>query len=109
MIKLFLDDIRIPSDIYESGNWETVRSYDKFVEYVNLNFDDISSISLDHDLGLDEFGEIQKTGYDCIKWLINYCMDTGKDLPKIWCHSMNPVGRANILGIVNSYLKQINN
>jgi hypothetical protein len=66
-------------------------------------------ISLDHDLAdihylkpnSDEYAE--KIGYDCAKWLIEYCMDNYLDLPKFYCHSMNPVGKKNILSLLENF------
>lgn len=48
----------------------------------------------------------EKTGYDCAKWLINYCVDNRKELPTtILVHSMNPAGTQNIWSLFNSYWK----
>lgn len=39
----------------------------------------------------------EKTGYDCAKWLVDYCIDNKLTLPKhVYVHSMNPVGKKNI-------------
>ena len=37
-----------------------------------------------------------ETGFDCAKWLVNYCIDNNKELPKWYKHSANPVGKENI-------------
>lgn len=42
------------------------KNYDEFVTAVQKEYPDW--ICFDHDLGEG------KTGYDCAKWLINYCM-----------------------------------
>ena len=126
---LFLDDVRNPSDcvnymytpIYTSVDWIIVRTYDEFVKTIIENgLPEI--ISFDHDLAdehyspemyteahyndlYDEFKE--KTGYDCAKWLVNYCMDNNVKLPEtILVHSMNPVGRNNIKSYFKSYKNQ---
>lgn len=126
---LWLDDLRNPFINHENKvpleatvvHW--VLNYDQFVEYINkFGLPDI--ISFDHDLAdehytpseywddYDKSKEYQdskdyseKTGKDCADWLINYCMDRDIDLPKFYVHSANPVGRDNILGVLNSYLK----
>ena len=55
---------------------------------------------------IPEFKE--KTGYDCAKWLINYCMDNQLELPEtILIHSMNPVGSLNIKSLFDSYYKSL--
>lgn len=72
-------------------------------------------ISFDHDLGMEHYRDgdrgmydyesyTEKTGYDCAKWLVGYCMDHKLPLPEIAVHSMNNVGASNIL----AYLKQGN-
>lgn len=126
---LWLDDMRNPFIDYENKvpvestviHW--VLNYDQFVEYINkFGLPDI--ISFDHDLAdehytpkeywddYDKSKEYQesrdyreKTGKDCANWLINYCMDRDLNIPKFYVHSANPVGRDNILGVLNSYLK----
>lgn len=68
-------------------------------------------ISFDHDLADEHYwkqntGEfVEKTGYDCVKWLIEYCMDNDVDLPKFYCHSMNPVGKENIERLLKNFKK----
>ena len=106
MIKryVFLDDIRYPKDvfnyipnpIYIEKEWVIVRSYDEFINDVLDN--GLSYLySYDHDLAdqhynshllkvidYDKFTE--KTGYSCAKWLVNYCIDNNKELPKYFFH-----------------------
>jgi hypothetical protein len=116
-LKLYLDDVRTPLD----DSWVVVRNYDEFVETVTRhglhNFD---VISLDHDLGegamveyytnvknnftLDYNNIEEKTGMDCTKFLIEYCMDNGVNLPLVYVHSANPIGSANMMGYINNYL-----
>lgn len=105
MSKLFLDDFRNPPD----SSWDTVKSYDEFVAHIEKNgVPDI--ISFDHDLGKEHYGYyidyiaqgadseipyeefVEKTGYDCAKWLIERGI-----LPKEYrIHSMNPAEAMNI-------------
>jgi hypothetical protein len=54
----------------------------------------------------DNFKE--KTGYDCAKWLCNYCIDNGIPLPEYYVHSMNPVGRENIKFYLDSCYEHMN-
>lgn len=42
----------------------------------------------------------EKTGYDCAKWLIEYCTNNNLKLPKYYVHSMNPVGARNIKNLL---------
>lgn len=98
MKKLYLDDIRNP----KSEGWTIVRNFEDFVDYINKNgLPD--EISFDHDLGEDV-----KTGYDCAKWLCEYCWMNGIPIPPYNVHSANPVGRDNIIGTLKSYEKKLN-
>lgn len=124
MKKLFLDDIRNPIDCCSymqyrgidlkqyHEEWDIVRNYKEFVEHINLvGLPDI--ISFDHDLAdhlLDKDRNIlsEKTGYDCAKWLIEYCMDNNEELPKFIVHSMNPVGTKNIKDLLNNFKQKSN-
>ncbi len=115
---MFLDDIRYPIEAYHytkqeiflRNDWHIVRNYEQFINRI-LEKGLPEMISFDHDLadghGLEsdsqEFNG--KTGYDCAKWLINYCMDHSILLPKFYCHSMNPVGKANIEGLLTNFKK----
>lgn len=125
MYNLFLDDTRSPIDVYRytfkyiyvENEWTIVRNYDEFVKVIETNgVPDI--ISFDHDLADEHYGThdhltqdeydlyTEKTGYHCAKWLINYCIDKGLDLPKtILIHTMNAVGARNIASLFNTYEK----
>ncbi|WP_233592264.1 cyclic-phosphate processing receiver domain-containing protein [Flavobacterium sp. RSP15] len=126
---LFLDDIRHPHDVYRytqqtmflQKKWEIVRSYIEFVQWITINgLPDF--ISFDHDLAdmentspppsvnNDQSKEWQdaqihneKTGYECAKWLVDYCLDNNLGCPKFYCHSMNPVGKDKINGLLNQF------
>lgn len=117
-VRVYLDDIRTPVD----ADWIVCRNYDEFVKKVDeIGLDNISTISLDHDLGetaireyfknvtnnyvLDYNNIHEKTGYDCAKWLVDKSMEDNIDLPQITTHSANPIGSANIMGYINNYLK----
>ena len=115
MYKLYLDDIRVPTNTYlntKNEDWVVVRSYDEFVKVITERGLP-EYVSFDHDLGqehyvhgfkglpptYDEYKE--KTGMEAAKWLVEYCMDNNKSLPQYLVHSANPIGRDNI----NSYLE----
>jgi hypothetical protein len=130
MRRLFLDDIRNPKDclsymkddVYDE-NWDIVRTYDEFVDYITKNGVP-DEISFDHDLAdehydpsmylsssiyvgkYDSFKE--KTGYDCAKWLSDYCVNNIVPMSKFYVHSMNPVGRDNIRSVLNTLNKILN-
>lgn len=128
---LWLDDYRDPFD--EKVDWmvfspigrdvhvEWVKSYRDFVEYIKRNgLPD--GICFDHDLGLPAqlmhrskgtskresrrlARETEKTGYDCAKWLCNYCDTVKKPLPTYAVQSANVVGKQNIISYLENYKK----
>ena len=87
-VVLWLDDLRDPNspfktdaiykypfkwiDVYSPINddydvvW--VKTYDEFVKYITENSLP-AGVCFDNDLGEE------KEGYDCVKWLVNYCQD----------------------------------
>jgi hypothetical protein len=125
---LYLDDIREPKQSYKKTGdtryidlkWRVVKCYSEFVETIALN--GIPNIvSFDHDLGeehinyyFDNGGRenppdplkahfTEKTGYDCAKWLVEYCTENGLPMPIYLIHSANPVGADNIRAILKRY------
>lgn len=124
---LFLDDFRKSNFLNDCRTWTTVRNYKDFVETIkecglpNL-------ISFDHDLALEHYPVFEeniafgkpydipynkykeKTGYDCAKWLVEYCLNNKLPLPDFQVHSKNPVGKENInkllIGFRNHQEKQ---
>lgn len=110
---LFLDDERFPYDVtwlrLPVYPWIIVRNFDEFKQIIEKNGIP-NFISFDHDLADFHYeamlrevnGETdvdygpEKTGYDCAKWLAQYCMDTQQPIPNYTVHSLNPIGRANI-------------
>jgi hypothetical protein len=105
---LWLDDLRNPTQAQfrvwitvifgENVKVTWVKGYREFVNYLTEN-PMPDGMSLDHDLGTE------LTGLDCAKWLIEYCMNNAVKLPKYFVHSQNPVGRDNIQGYLDNYLK----
>lgn len=123
---LFLDDIRttgiilsmIPAEIIgefiDGSEINLVKNYDEFVDYIKK--EGIPKfISFDHDLSIlhiisddfpvEEFSISEKTGSDCAKWLVEYCLENDINFPEYYVHSMNIIGKSNIESIINSYKK----
>lgn len=115
-MKILLDDIRIPFDVflntvdydyYKNEDWLVIRTYEDFVTHIMENGVP-EMISFDHDLTFDHYlSENQKdinydnmkvkTGYHAAKWLIQYCNLKGIKLPRVKVHSQNPEGKKNIM------------
>lgn len=116
---LFLDDERVPKQVkwieLPLVNWVIVRNYDDFVHHITTHGIPLI-VSFDHDLALEHYADAgkqqlnyatyrEKTGYDCAKFLVEYCLERNYNLPKYYVHSMNTVGKANILSLLNSYTR----
>lgn len=95
---IYIDDERSPKT---SKEFKVCRSMREAVDMI-LVYGFPEYISFDHDLG-----ENQPTGFDFAKWLVNHDMDTG-EMPENFdynIHSANPVGGANIAGLLDNYLQ----
>ena len=88
--------------MYRKENWQIVRSYDEFVDWILKNgLPDV--VSFDHDLAdehytfVGDYSKLKvKTGYHAAKWMVDFCLHEGYELPEWYVHSMNPVGADNI-------------
>lgn len=127
-MKVFLDDIRDPrdclgymhtrigpyNDLY-SQDWAVVRNYDEFRGIIMHYADKITHVSFDHDLSDEHYNPVMMvadedynqlydtfkefTGKECAEWMKEFYNEIGRKLPMIFVHSMNPVGRQNILNV----------
>ena len=132
---LWLDDYRDPfgdfsewlmfSPIGQDVEVHWVKNYEEFTKWIYRNgLPD--GICFDHDLDdqhytpeelwtdyakSKQYQEAQKytekTGYDCAKFLTEYCIDYSKELPKWYSHSANPVGRDNIDRLLINFLRRV--
>ncbi len=131
---LWLDDIRDPKDIIwidwmiDNGinpnefNITWVKSYDEFTNWIKKNGLP-SLICFGHDLGEDVAkGRVSKgmskrqarilkretlSGFDCAKWLIEFCLDNELNAPEFKIQSANPVGAENIKGLIENFRKNV--
>jgi len=116
---IFLDDIRYPKEVFwvdlPIKPWILIRDYNRFIEFVTNKGYAPSFISYDHDLGDAHYrhglnnDEIpydtykEKTGYDAAKWMVEFCSKQNIKHPDYAVHSMNPVGKQNIISYIQSY------
>lgn len=104
---LWVDDARNPfendwlnfSPIGRSCRVVWARSYQEIIDFLKNEWPD--TICLDHDLGEE------KSGYDIAKYIVDRCINECRELPLFASQSANPVGRENILGLLNRYKKFI--
>jgi hypothetical protein len=126
MYNLFLDDCRHPSEVdwvkLPDVRWIIARTYEDFVRIIER--DGLPEIvSFDHDLGPSAYSQVvsammtgeidyskitEKTGYDAARFLVNYCLERNAALPEYYIHTLNPVGKLNILSVLQSYEKFYN-
>ena len=130
---LFLDDERHPDQVtwVEFPRYDAVfivRNYDAFVNQVTLGGMP-GFVCFDHDLADTHYevmleenkyayddGDLkktfdygsEKTGYDCAKWLVDYCSNNGFKFPRYVVHSMNPAGKERIEGYIENAKKHLN-
>ena len=120
---LFLDDLRIPThvtwvNVPKDQHYSVVRNYQEFVDIITLRglpkfvcYDhDLNDVHYGHGLQGDDIpydSYTEKTGYDVAKWLVDYCMKKGVKHPPYVVHSMNPVGKQNIISYVESYNRTV--
>lgn len=131
---LWLDDVRDP--FAKDGEWLVfapmkaheviwVKDYNEFVAWITENgLPD--GIAFDHDLADEHYAPQahwdekyaswaesqnfkEKTGMDCAKWLVDYCLDNDKVLPRFGSHSANPPGRENIIKLLTNFKKSQGN
>jgi hypothetical protein len=128
MYNLFLDDYRIPAQaLYwecEGGkscvvsrpllSWIVVKSYKEFVEMITKNGIP-RTVSFDHDLHVEHYVESnlnveprygqyqEKTGYECLQWLAEYCKQKGSPLPKCYVHTFSARGRENMFALIEGF------
>lgn len=125
---LFLDDKRVPKEvysykpepIYSEQSWTVVRNYDEFLQKLAERYADgyfPCVISLDHDLdpehyrigmlsGFSKFDETSvstPTGWHCLKWFLKFCDVNDFVLPKILMHSQNSGGIINMTALLDEY------
>jgi len=100
-IKLFIDDIRQPSDVgFINSEWVVARTYSEAMRYIESFKPQL--ISFDHDLGY-----MQPSGFDIAKELLNLDMDLGEYISsdfKYYVHSANPIGAENIRSLLDNYI-----
>ena len=100
---LFLDDDRIPQDVfwkkdveYTQYRWVIVRTAAQFMAQIIMHGIP-AFVSFDNDIN-DFTGPEGKeiTGYDLAKFLCMHCIDNNIQLPKVVSHSKNIVDQPKI-------------
>lgn len=118
---LFLDDVRFPKDVkwvdlpsIDPYSWTIVRNYNEFCDIILLKGLP-EYVTFDHDLADEHYGNsdpskyTEKTGYDCAKWLVEYCRINNIKFPNYLVHSLNPIGTENIYKYIENYKRVVEN
>lgn len=110
---MFIDDERSLNDVtwapwhviekYRNEKWIVCRNKMQVIQAIFDHDKNVPNfISFDHDLG-----ENEPTGYDILKWIVNFDMDGIITMPqdlKFYVHSKNMVGKKNIEVYLDNYL-----
>ena len=117
----------IMNKFYWQDDWSIVRNYYEFCNFIQ-KFGLPDFVSFDHDLADDHYNDLfsngnwtkdnseivlkyddykEKTGYECAKWLVDWCLEFNHKLPDYVVHSANPVGKQNIESYLNNAKKHL--
>lgn len=128
---VFLDDVRIPLQAFDytkdmeylQDKWIVVKNYEEFITYTLEYFKNNKQLpemfSFDHDLSPEMYENVplsenekidygkfkEKSGMECAKWLVDFCIDNNVKLTKYKVHSMNPAGKKNIESLLQNFEK----
>ena len=116
---IFLDDERIPEDVYwvqikhNKVQYTVVRNFEDFKNEVKKMYNSGIPIqnmylSFDHDLALYNEDGTEIKGYHMVVWLIDYIQDEKLEVPpveNIFYHSRNPIGEENMHCYIEDYRK----
>ena len=129
---LFLDDEREVKDVkwidLPLYHWVVVKSYDQFVSTIKERGIP-SAVSFDHDLAEEHYKEYhvandqkmlsfgviryhifkEKTGYEAAKYLAEKCVATDTPVPEYYVHTLNNIGRLNIISVLEDAKKYLTN
>jgi len=112
LTRLFIDDLRDPPNENKDG-FIVVRNYSEAIHWMRKNGCP-DYISFDHDLGftrlLRDKDPSELNGYDIAKWMVEQDINAkGNWFAEKFSyvvHSANPIGAANIIGLLDCYLRE---
>lgn len=110
-IAVFLDDERTIDFIGDkvklnNYKWFIIRNYFDFIDFVDDNLESIALVSFDHDIDSFDEGNIEWTGKDAALYLQRACQDRNINHPDFLVHSMNNIGRQNIISHIKNYISK---
>lgn len=99
---LWVDDIRHPPAALES-KCDIARTYDEAIQMLSKHM--YTDIYLDHDIASYNKDGREQTGYDIVLFLVDRKMNNEYVPQNFHILSANPVGRKNMEGVINRYLR----
>ena len=104
---IFLDDERYPKDVTwikypENVEWTITRKQYYFMSL--LEDEEFDIITFDHDIECYDEEGMEVTGYDLLKYALDYFHINNKKIPTCYFHSMNPVGKENMEAYYNNFV-----
>jgi len=103
-LRMFIDDIRMPADVgLKNSDFYIVRDPELALQKILMLKP--QHIAFDHDLANTEH-----TGYDVARALVDFDQDCPSEMYitadfTFTCHSANPIGKENILRLLNNYME----
>lgn len=94
-------DHDLADEHYKVMSQEVAAHDKKFTFWMPGDDEEFEGLNMTFDYGSE------KTGYDCAKWLVDYCADNGKKFPEYQVHSMNPVGSKRIRDYIENAKKHL--
>lgn len=99
-MNIFADDLRDNLGVY--SNFKVYRTYESLLEDLTSGkITEINILTLDHDMGIDENGELSMSGSQFIVKLVEVMMDKDIKINYIKFHTSNFVGFENMRGTLN--------
>ena len=114
--RLVDEEVKMPS-VYDSLTRVTATNYDEFAGVI-LENGLPKVVSFDFDLhsrhyqigAMNNFMSLAgydkcdiKTGLDCVRFLIKYCLENKLKIPVCYFHSQNPAGRQAMFDLITKY------
>ena len=120
-MRVFIDDLRTVDMSHNSErglgeitDFVIVRNDIDFINIVDNHLSEITLVSFDHDLACFKSGWMEGdgkefTGKTACQYLVDKCIDSGRKFPDWYVHTDNTCGRQNIISLILSYMKKVDN
>jgi hypothetical protein len=104
-MKVFIDDIRKPSQKHATPDWILCKNYVDFQNVIDSLLDAqktwLTEVSFDYMLNDEKYGD------DCFKYLGEVCVRYGLPMPKIYVHSEYPGADKIFINLAKKFEEKI--